>query len=189
MESNDCLERLLLHEENYGPSVRITGATKLKMLGYLGTGFPVIQFGDSIFKSMVPVSLVDQFSTVTILALEMPEPNLKVVIDYLRCFPCLEKLNIKFNVNIWTSLEPGLHRDPFASIKCLDHSLETIVLQSYDGLKTHVEFAKFFVMGAKVLSVMKFCCRRVCTTRWIQNQQTAQFGEKSFKACSVCFCK
>jgi len=46
-------------------------------------------------QSMVPVSLVDQFSTVTILALEMPEPNLKVVIDYLRCFPCLEKLNIK----------------------------------------------------------------------------------------------
>jgi len=160
----------LLHEANYGPSVRITGATKLKMLGYLGTGFPIIQLGDSIFKGMVPVSLVEQFSTVTILALEMPEPKLTVVLDYLRCFPCLEKLNIKFNVNIWTSLEPGLPNDPFAPIKCLDHSLETILLQSYDGLKTHVEFTKFFVKRAKVLRVMKFCCRRLCTTRWIQNQ-------------------
>jgi len=170
IQDASSLERLLLHEANYGPSVRITGATKLKMLGYLGTGFPIIQLGDSIFKGMVPVSLVEQFSTVTILALEMPEPKLTVVLDYLRCFPCLEKLNIKFNVNIWTSLEPGLPNDPFAPIKCLDHSLETILLQSYDGLKTHVEFTKFFVKRAKVLRVMKFCCRRLCTTRWIQNQ-------------------
>ena len=53
-------------------------------------------------------------------------------------------------------MEPGLPNDPFAPIKCLDHSLETILLQSYDGLKTHVEFTKFFVKRAKVLRVMKF---------------------------------
>jgi hypothetical protein len=45
-----CLERLLLHHVTYGPSVRITGATKLNMLGYLGTGFPTIEVGKSIFK-------------------------------------------------------------------------------------------------------------------------------------------
>lgn len=67
-------------------------------------------------------------------------------------------------------MEPGLHWDPFAPIECLDHTLKTIELQSYDGLKTHVEFAKFFVKRAKVLKVMKFCCSRACTTRWIQNQ-------------------
>ena len=50
IQDASSLERLLLHEANYGPSVRITGATKLKMLGYLGTGFPIIQLGDSIFK-------------------------------------------------------------------------------------------------------------------------------------------
>jgi hypothetical protein len=64
-----------------------------------------------------------------------------------------------------------MHVDPFAPNKCLDNSLKTIVLQSYeDGLKTHVEFAKFFVKRAKVLRVMKLCCSRVCTARWIQNQ-------------------
>jgi hypothetical protein len=37
-----------------------------------------------------------------------------------------------------------MHVDPFAPNKCLDNSLKTIVLQSYeDGLNTHVEFAKF----------------------------------------------
>jgi hypothetical protein len=63
-----------------------------------------------------------------------------------------------------------MHGDPFAPNKCLDHSLKTVVLQSYDGLKTHVAFAKFFVKRAKVLRVMKFCCSRVCTARWIQTQ-------------------
>jgi hypothetical protein len=50
IEDASSLERLLLHEVEYGPSVRITGATKLKMLGYLGTGFPKIQLGDLVFK-------------------------------------------------------------------------------------------------------------------------------------------
>ncbi|KAK3145621.1 hypothetical protein QOZ80_3BG0255260 [Eleusine coracana subsp. coracana] len=89
------LERLLLDEALYGPSVRITGVRNLKILGYLGTGFPVIELDTTIFKCMVPVSLANQLSIVTILALEMHQPKLKVVISYLRCFPCLEKLHIK----------------------------------------------------------------------------------------------
>ncbi|KAG2556386.1 hypothetical protein PVAP13_8NG078100 [Panicum virgatum] len=96
VEDAASLERLLLHELDNGMSVRIIGATKLKMIGYLATGFPIFVLNNSIFKSMVPVSLVEQFSTVKILALHMPDlPKLKVVIAYLRCFPCLEKLKIK----------------------------------------------------------------------------------------------
>ena len=48
-----------------------------------------------LMQAMVPVSLADQFSTVTILALDMPQLKLKVVIGYLACFPCLEKLHVK----------------------------------------------------------------------------------------------
>ncbi|GJN22822.1 hypothetical protein PR202_gb10421 [Eleusine coracana subsp. coracana] len=44
------LERLLLDEALYGPSVRITGVRNLKILGYLGTGFPVIELDTTIFK-------------------------------------------------------------------------------------------------------------------------------------------
>jgi len=57
------LERLLLHEvdREHGPSVRITGAKKLKILGYLGVGFPIVELGTSSFKvyrgiSFIPVS-------------------------------------------------------------------------------------------------------------------------------------
>ncbi|RLM93017.1 hypothetical protein C2845_PM08G30780 [Panicum miliaceum] len=68
VEDAASLERLLLHEVDNGPSVRITGAEKLKILGYLGVGFPIVELGNSSFKvyrgrsfipGLVPVSLVE----------------------------------------------------------------------------------------------------------------------------------
>ena len=50
VEDASSLEWLVMHDSKYGPSVRITGPTKLKMLGYLGNGFPIIQLGHTIFK-------------------------------------------------------------------------------------------------------------------------------------------
>ncbi|TVU44129.1 hypothetical protein EJB05_03562, partial [Eragrostis curvula] len=185
IEDAPSLERLLLHEVEYGPSVRITGpATKLKMLRCLGTGFPVIELGTSIFKGMVPVSLADQFSTVTILGLHMPEPDLNVATGYLRCFPAnLEKLHIKFFVNIWTTPpEDALICDPSSSapIECLDRSLKTVVLQSYSGVPQHVEFARFFVERARVLEVIKFYCYCYsvsgCETSWLRSQRSRQLN-------------
>ncbi|XP_066380804.1 F-box/FBD/LRR-repeat protein At1g13570-like [Miscanthus floridulus] len=117
VEDAASLERLLLHAME---------------TGYLATGFPIVALNDkSIFKSMVPVSLVERFSTVKILALQMPElPKLEVVIAYLRCFPCLEKLKIKFYCyTSWKTTGPkdAVHCDPSAPVECLDHSLKTIV--------------------------------------------------------------
>ncbi|KAL6637594.1 hypothetical protein ACP70R_025166 [Stipagrostis hirtigluma subsp. patula] len=172
LEDAASLERLLLHEVGYGPSVRITGAAKLRMLGYLGNGFPSLQLGNTIFKSTVPVSFVEQFTTVKILALEMAEwLKLKVVISYLRCFPCLEKLKIKFSQSGWnTYLEGAVPSDPYAPIECLDRSLKTIMLQSYSGQKPHAEFAKFFVESARVLEVMKFYTTEEVTRKWLEEQ-------------------
>ncbi|KAL6636529.1 hypothetical protein ACP70R_024101 [Stipagrostis hirtigluma subsp. patula] len=44
------LERLMLDEVTPGPSATITGATKLKVLCYLGTGIPTLAIGGSVFK-------------------------------------------------------------------------------------------------------------------------------------------
>jgi hypothetical protein len=59
IQDASSLERLLLHELNNGTSVRIIGATKLKMIGYLATGFPIIALNNSIFKvqHFIPASL------------------------------------------------------------------------------------------------------------------------------------
>ncbi|CAM0148252.1 unnamed protein product [Urochloa decumbens] len=175
VEDAPNLERLLLDVLGNGMSVRVIGATKLKMIGYLATGIPVLALNNSIFKRMVPVSLVEQLSTVKILALHMPNlPKLEVAIAYLRCFPCLEKLKIKFVRNIWPrSLKDAVHFAPSAPVECLDHSLKIIVLQSYSGEKPHADFAKFFVKRARILEVMKFCVDPwcgTCTPKWLEDQ-------------------
>lgn len=50
VENAASLERVLLDCMTYGPSVRITGATKLNTVGYIGSGFPTIGLGNSVFK-------------------------------------------------------------------------------------------------------------------------------------------
>lgn len=50
VEDAASLERLLVHELDVGPSIKILGATKLKMIGYLATGFPIFALNNSIFK-------------------------------------------------------------------------------------------------------------------------------------------
>ncbi|CAN6285451.1 unnamed protein product [Urochloa humidicola] len=175
VEDAASLERLLLDVLDNGMSVRIIGAAKLKMIGYLATGFPILALDNSIFKRMVPVSLEEQFSTVKILALQMPElPKLEVVVAYLRCFPCLEKLKIKFVRKRWSeSPKDAVRCSPSAPIQCLDRSLKIIVLQSYSGEKPHADFAKFFVKRARILEVMKFCVDTwcgTCTPKWLEDQ-------------------
>ncbi|CAL4951772.1 unnamed protein product [Urochloa decumbens] len=169
VEDAPSLERLLLHHVTHGPSVRITGATKLNMLGYLGTGFPTIEIDKLIFKAMVPVKLADRFLNVRILALDMPEPNLKLAIDCLKCFPCLEKLHIEFS-QPWMDWEGAGLYDPLTPIECLNRSLKTIELQPYEGRISHIEFAKFFIKRAKTLERMKFGKCTWCATKWIQDQ-------------------
>ena len=103
----------------------------------------------------------------------MPDlPKLEVVIAYLRCYPCLEKLKIKFYCyTSWKTTGPkdAVHCDPSAPVECLDHSLKTIVLQSYIGEKPQVDFAKFFVERARFLEVIKFCVNGCCTPEWLED--------------------
>lgn len=63
-----------------------------------------------------------------------------------------------------------MHCDPSAPVERLDHSVKTIVLQSYSGQKAHVDFAKFFLKRARILEVMKFCVAPwCCTPRWLED--------------------
>ncbi|GJN22794.1 hypothetical protein PR202_gb10393 [Eleusine coracana subsp. coracana] len=139
-------------------------------------------------EGMVSVSLAEQFPTVKILALVMPEPNLKAVIGCLRCFPCLEKLHVKFGYS-WKHLEgAGIYNNTITPIECLQRSLRTIVLRPYQGLKLHVEFAKFFIERAMVLELMKFGSSGKCTTRWAQEQRTElNIENRASSSAQFCF--
>jgi hypothetical protein len=94
VEDAPALERLLAHDINWGPSINVVRAPRLQMLGYLGIGIPELQLGSALFRSMCAVRLAAELRCLRTLALEMAEPQLKPVADFLRCFPSLETLYV-----------------------------------------------------------------------------------------------
>lgn len=55
-------------------------------------------------------------------------------------------------------------------IKCFELHLEKVVLKNYDRKKPDVDFAKFFVLNAKVLKKMEFGVLNSCNDKWMANQ-------------------
>uniref|UniRef100_A0A8R7QFL4 FBD domain-containing protein n=1 Tax=Triticum urartu TaxID=4572 RepID=A0A8R7QFL4_TRIUA len=93
-------------------------------------------------------------------------PNLDAIVGFLRCFPCLEKLYIHMNTKNLRQYDPLV--DP---VECLDLHLREIVLYNYQGKKPDVDFAKFFVLNARVLKVMKFgVLGASCNEKWMASQ-------------------
>lgn len=145
--------------------------------------------------------------TVMILALVSVGPNLDSVVDFLKCFPNLEKLYVRVSLclcqnaclgpinivscgilllaalqllsyffllifqcelqktmkNVWVynALDP---------IECIERRLKKVVLKNYHGMRPDVDFAKFFVLNAKVLKRMEFETHNNCTEKWLANQ-------------------
>ncbi|XP_044434989.1 uncharacterized protein [Triticum aestivum] len=98
-------------------------------------------------------SLTTAVHTIKILAVDMHALSLDVVLDLMRCFPCLEKLYIQSTGPGKTNSWCRKHRD---LIRSLDIRLKTIVWRHYRGIKSHVDFATFFILNAGVLELMTF---------------------------------
>ena len=50
--------------------------------------------------------------------------------------------------------------DPSDYLECLDLYLKKLVLINYRGIKRDVEFAKFFILKARLLKMMELATRR-----------------------------
>uniref|UniRef100_A0A0A9B412 Uncharacterized protein n=1 Tax=Arundo donax TaxID=35708 RepID=A0A0A9B412_ARUDO len=148
-----CLSRLLFHGhgDEEPMNILVISAPNLEILGPLCAVRPGITFdagatiqGSSIFRSHMR-------SSVKVLAFKDMNLSLDVVIEFMRCFPCLEELFISTKYsgkkNEWR------HRRDLD--KDLDIRLKKIVVRNYRGNQSHVDFAKFFVLNAAVLESMR----------------------------------
>uniref|UniRef100_A0A0A9H0C8 Uncharacterized protein n=1 Tax=Arundo donax TaxID=35708 RepID=A0A0A9H0C8_ARUDO len=113
---------------------------------------------------MVPVSLSRVMRAVKIIAL-VTAPNLDLVINFLKCFPCVEKLYI---VSYGQNIKNVQH---YVSLECLDLHLKMVQFIAYQGKMSDVNFIKSFVLNARVLKSMEIVVRRdKCDSNWIASQ-------------------
>ena len=71
------------------------------------------------------------------------------------------------------------HHEPTALIESLDH-IRYVELKCYTGTELDVDFAKFFVLNAKALELMKFVVEGRCTQKWRTDQyKCLQFDSRA----------
>ncbi|XBJ18817.1 hypothetical protein VPH35_009896 [Triticum aestivum] len=177
IEDAPCLERLLPLDPKGGTEIiRVIRAPKLQILGMLSEDISEFHLGSTIFKKMVAVSLTTKMHTMRVLVLCSAGPNIDEVVNFLKCFPCLEKLYVIFQSlsGTWSSLKVmnnARKYDPLDPMECFELHLKKVVLKNYDGNKNlSVDFAKFFVQNAKGLNEMKITLPYHRQHEWCTNK-------------------
>ncbi|CAL5066030.1 unnamed protein product [Urochloa decumbens] len=172
LENTPCLQRLM-HGGPYGDCgmlVSVISAPKLKLLGRLTDGFGRLEFGGTVFQGLNLITMATTMRSLKHLALFNNALSLDIIIDFMRCFPCLEKLYIRTYTwgmeNVWPD-------KPLDRMECLDLHLKRMVLGFYLGNKLHVDVASFFLLNANVLESMKLVVEpyQVNDRKWTEKQR------------------
>ncbi|XBJ20680.1 hypothetical protein VPH35_011469 [Triticum aestivum] len=167
IEDAPCLERLIpIYLDSSPATIRVIRAPKLEILGFLSERISTLHLGTTVFQKMIAVSLTTKMHSMKILVLDSMGPNLGVVIDFLKCFPCLEKLYVILNrhkdVNyVWK-------HGPLDPVRCLELHLKKVALKNYNGdRRAFTNLAKFFILNAKVLKEMEIGFFHIGNDEWV----------------------
>ncbi|CAL4957428.1 unnamed protein product [Urochloa decumbens] len=147
VENAPCLERLDhcgAYEDNM--HISIISAPKLEILGRLTDNFSILELGTTVFKGLNDVRISTVMRTVKVLALRFYKLRPDVIFNFMKCFPCLEKLYIKTHGD--TGYPTQSHKD---RSECLEHHLKKLWI-NYSACKwSDIQFVKFIVLNACVL--------------------------------------
>ena len=154
IEDAPRLVRLLVPycERDDSVTVRVIRAPNLEILG----PFFVVVSKLLLFQGISLVSSTNSMRTLKVLALKSSGQKLNAVLNILRGFPCLEKLCVIFHTNRERNDDNEPQYDPLHPIECLETRLKIVVFKSFEGYGKQVDFAKFFVLNAKVLDKIEF---------------------------------
>ncbi|KAF7070677.1 hypothetical protein CFC21_076156 [Triticum aestivum] len=159
IESAPHLERLFHLDQNQDLHVSVLSAPKLESLGCCTNSTRLVFGSTDIHQG--PRIAIGSLSTapcrIKSLHLCMRTLCLDMVIELMRCFPCLEKLYIQCEKsgtkNLWRRKHRDLHRS-------FDIRLKKIVLDCYRAKKPDIDFVTFFVLNATVLESMTVLVKR-----------------------------
>ncbi|VAI53979.1 unnamed protein product [Triticum turgidum subsp. durum] len=111
-----------------------------------------------------PVMSANWMRTVKVFCLRSSGLELNAVLNILRWFPYLEKLYIIFQRHNEKDKKNDPQYDPLHPIECLQTHLKNVVFKSFVGYEKQVNFARFFVLHAKVLKKVEFEVYGKCNT-------------------------
>ncbi|KAJ1288900.1 hypothetical protein BS78_02G123600 [Paspalum vaginatum] len=169
IENAPSLQRLQHYDREIGlVTIRVMQAPILEILGILSPSISKLVLGTTVFQGMIAVSLTTSMRTVKVLALDSLGPNLDSVVEFLKCFPCVEKLYITSRLQ--KSMKNARSYNPLDPIECLELHLRKVVITNYWGMRPDVDFAKFFVLNGRVIRKMIFGDTNNCNDKWMANQ-------------------
>ncbi|CAL5091919.1 unnamed protein product [Urochloa decumbens] len=170
IEDAPCLERLLIFE-GLEIDISVVSAPRLRILGELQDDDHVLQFGTTGLQGSTVATLTAVVPSLRVLALSFIKPCLDTVINLMKCFPYLETLHIEITHVAYQ--ENALYDKYQKPIGTLDIHLRKIVLAYFQDKRSHINFAKFFVMNASKLESMTFQLKlgNVGDDLWIRRQK------------------
>ncbi|CAL4957434.1 unnamed protein product [Urochloa decumbens] len=182
-----CLEIL----DQRGPYVAnmhisIVSAPKLKILARLNDNTSRLELGTTVFEGRHAVRVATTMRSVKVLALKLHNLSLHMTINFMKCFPCLEKLYIKTRISTENvELHNSLDRN-----ECLDFHLKKLRIRHYSGKRSHLAFARFFVLNASVLESLVLIVDPEMeeSDSWIEKQRRKlQLEKRASIGCEIKF--
>ncbi|KAF8723544.1 hypothetical protein HU200_021495 [Digitaria exilis] len=152
IEDAPLLERLLQVESRVATNLSVVSAPKLETVGCLcDLDFysKLLAPEPTVLQELSAVSFGKVVRSVKILAINIPSLSIGVLVDLMRCFPCLETLYIQTDK---VTGHKNLWQDDV--IKSLDIRLKTVVVRKYQGTTSQINLATLFVLNAKMLELM-----------------------------------
>ncbi|KAJ1687782.1 hypothetical protein LUZ63_019172 [Rhynchospora breviuscula] len=180
------LESLMLADKaTIRNKVKVLDAPKLQRLGFINANVRAIQLGNTLIerhkeslRSLPPTFLVNVtpcrmnlLSSVKTLAIKMEQYFEESIPSILKCFPCLENLDImKYEGNgDECCLNEGMWEEQWeeqGSLSFLDH-LKTVIVKGFWGDQCDVELLRYLVVHGKVLRTITLLCPKHITKKFV----------------------
>ncbi|KAJ4749947.1 F-box/RNI-like/FBD-like domains-containing protein [Rhynchospora pubera] len=187
------LESLMLGEETTCfCKLKVLDAPKLQLLGFIHANFRAVQLGGTLIEQLEEPTLIlppifkvnatpcrtNTLFSVKTLAIEMECYFEKAIPDLLRCFPCLENLDIlKYEGNGDEHyLDKGIWEEQ-GSLSLLDH-LKTVTVKRFCGDQCDVELLRYLVVHGKVLHNITLLCSRHISKKFVLTKKRQICFEK-----------
>nr|XP_029121200.1 F-box/FBD/LRR-repeat protein At3g26920-like isoform X2 [Elaeis guineensis]XP_029121202.1 F-box/FBD/LRR-repeat protein At3g26920-like isoform X2 [Elaeis guineensis] len=168
IEDAPNLQRLMLHRSvAHDSQITILNTPKLELLGIVNTAIKTLKMCGTYFEpnnvttpyesTRMVGNLRTAMNSLRNLALSVDfndYDQVKIVPDLLRCFPCLEILDVQV-VGTCCHREDSAFWEQQGSLDCLDHHLKRITIKGFEGHRTDLAFAKFIIAKARTLKLEK----------------------------------